>query len=364
MDLRSGGFSAMNVAAFSALSKKEAVHYVGPINPPVITQQKIWSKLCRVTGTRGSFFFFSERRLNAIANEVCVKCRAETRLDFFHGFTPWIATRPERPYIAWSDCTFHDYVDIYHRREHFLSEDLKRIENAEADWLRKADRVLFTSNWAVERAVRKYSLEADRVASVGIFGETEMPERDAYAGGQEFVFVSTNFEAKGGPVVVEAFREVRKRYPEASLVIVGDRPPRHMLGSGVHYAGFLRKEAPKEYRRLRDILARARAVVSATSSDICPLLFVEAAYFGCPVISWRKFAIPEIVDDRRTGILLDESRDSRTLARAMLCLREMTGEYQQMRTAAWAKGRAAHSRKQFEERLFSYVRQSVSLATS
>ena len=351
----------MNVAAFSILSNSDAVHYVGPINPPVVARQKAWSKLRRVIGARGSFFFFSKHRLNAIAGEVRSKCQAGARLDFFHGFTPWIATRPERPYIAWSDCTFYDYVDIYQRREQFLGEDLRRIENAEADWLRKADRVLFTSNWAAERAVRQYSLEATRVASVGIFGEIEMPDRDAYAGRPEFVFVSTNFEAKGGPIVVEAFREVRKRYPEALLAIVGDRPARGALGPGVSCTGFLRKEVPEEYRRFREILAGARAVISATSSDICPLLFVEAGYFGCPVISTRKFAIREIVDDGRTGLLLDEpDRDS--LARVMSRLLTMTNEYQQMRAAAWAKAREMHSRERFEECLGSYVSHSVSVA--
>lgn len=343
----------MNVAAFSALSQSEAVHYVGPINPPVVARQKAWSKLRRVIGARGSFFFFSRHRLNAIAHEVRSKCQVGARLDFFHGFTPWIATRPERPYIAWSDCTFHDYVDIYHRREQFRREDLERIERAEAIWLRRADRVLFSSNWAVERAVRDYSLDVNRVASVGIFGETEMPARDVYAGRQEFAFVSTNFEAKGGRIVLEAFREVRRRYPDASLVIVGDRPPRHMLGPGVRVAGFLHKEVPHEYQQFREILAGARAIVSATSSDICPLLFVEAGYFGCPVISTRKFAIPEIVDDGRTGLLLDDSPNPDSLRRAMSRLLEMTDDYQQMRAAAWAKARSMHSREKFDERLCS-----------
>jgi glycosyltransferase involved in cell wall biosynthesis len=351
----------MNVAAFSALSKSHCVHYVGPINPPVVTRQKAWSKIGRVIGSAGSFFFFSESRLNAIANEVRSKCQAEARLDFFHGFTPWVATRPDRPYVAWSDCTFHDYIRIYHPHEQFRSEDLKRIESAEADWLRKAARVLFTSNWAAERAVRDYSLDVDRVASVGIFGEIEMPERDTYTGRQEFAFISTDFEAKGGPVVVEAFRQVRQRYSGASLVIVGDTPARDTLMPGMSCTGFLRKEVPEEYRRFREILAGARAVISATSSDICPLLFVEAAHFGCPVISTRKFAIPEIVDDGRTGLLLEESPSPVTLARVMSRLLEMTDEYRQMRASAWAKARAMHSREHFEELLSSYVEQSVRL---
>ena len=342
----------MNVAAFSALSKCEAVHYVGPINPPPLAHQKAWSKFRRLIGARGSFFFFSEHRLKAIADEVRSKCESNARLDFFHGFTPWIATRPERLYQAWSDCTFRDYIDVYHQREEFQREDLERIQHAEAEWLLKADRVLFTSQWAVERAISDYSLDSNRVASVGIFGETEMPARDAYVGSKEFVFVSTNFEAKGGPLVLEAFRELRKSHPDASLVVIGDRPHHSGHEIGVRYTGFLRKEVPEEYQLFRDILAGVRAVVSSTNSDICPLLFVEAGYFGCPVVSTRRFAIPEIVDHGKTGFLL-ESSDSGALARTMSQVLESSDEYWQMRKAAWTKARAKHSREQFVERLCS-----------
>lgn len=322
--------------------------------------QKAWSKFRRVAGSRGSFCFFSELRLEKVASEVHSKCQADARLDFFHGFTPWIATRPERPYIAWSDCTFRDYVDIFHDREQFLPDDLDRIEQAEAAWLKNASCVLFTSNWAAERAVRDYSLDANLVGSVGVFGEIEMPVRDAYAGRKEFVFVSTNFEAKGGRTVLAAFHEVRKYHPDAILTIVGDRPSDTMPDVGVTFIGFLRKEVPDEYRRFQQILGGAHALVNATSSDICPLLFVEAGYVGCPVISTRKFAIPELIDDGRTGLLLDASPHPSLVARAMNWMLEHANEYQRMREAAWAKTRGQHSRKQFEERLCSYVCKVVS----
>jgi glycosyltransferase involved in cell wall biosynthesis len=341
----------MNAAAFSAISKCESSHYVGPINPPVVVLQKAWSKLRRLAGAQGSFFFFSERRLKKIANEVHAKCQADARLDFFHGFTPWIATRPEHPYMAWSDCTFHDYVDIFHRREQFRPEDLERIEQAEAAWLKNASRVLFTSNWAAERAVRQYGLEAGRVASIGIFGQIETWSRDAYSGSTEFAFISTDFEAKGGPTVLSAFREVRKVHSDACLIIVGDRPANLVAESGVSFAGFLRKEVPEEYEQLRQILGRVRAVVHPTNSDVSPLLIVEAAYFGCPVISSRKFAIPELVDHGRTGLLLDDPSQYGTLDRAMCWVLEHDYEYKQMREAAWAKAHEVHSRPKFEERL-------------
>jgi len=44
----------------------------------------------------------------------------------------------------------------------------------------------------------------------------------------------------------------------------------------------------------------ARSIL-ATHSDIAPLLLVEAGYFGCPVDSTRRFAIPDIVEHGRAG---------------------------------------------------------------
>jgi glycosyltransferase involved in cell wall biosynthesis len=358
-NLRSGGFSAMNAAAFAAISRSEASHYVGPINPPVILWQKALSKFRRVAGSQGAFFFFSQRRLEAIAEEVHSKYQADARLDFFHGFTPWILTRPHRPYIAWSDCTFRDYVDIFHYREQFRHDDLERIEQAEAAWLKNAHRVLFTSDWAAERAVSHYALDARRVGSVGIFGEIEMPAHDAYAGGKEFAFISTNFEAKGGRIVLSAFREVRKRHSDASLIIVGDQPPGVAAECGMSFAGFLRKEVPEEYQRLLQILRRVRALVHPTKNDISPLLIIEAGYLGCPVISSRRFAIPELVDHERTGLLLDDSSQVSTVTSAMCWMLEHADEYQQMREAAWAKARGLHSKRKFEERLLACVREVV-----
>jgi glycosyltransferase involved in cell wall biosynthesis len=358
-NLRSGGFSAMNAAAFSAISRSEASHYVGPINPRVILWQKVLSKFRRVAGFQGAFFFFSQRRLEAIANEVHSKCLADARLDFFHGFTPWILTRPQRPYMAWSDCTFRDYIDFFCCREQFRRDDLERIEQAEAAWLKNARRVLFTSDWAAERAVSHYALDACRVGCVGIFGEIEMPARDAYAGGKEFAFISTNFEAKGGRIVLSAFREVRKLHSDASLIIVGDRPTDTATESGVSFVGFLRKEVPEEYQRLQQILGRVRAVVHPTKSDISPLLLVEAGYLGCPVISSRRFAIPELVDDERTGLLLNDSFHVSTVTSAMCWMLENTDEYQQMRKAAWAKAHGLHSKRNFEERLLACIREII-----
>ena len=351
----------MNAAASIALGRVGEVHYVGPVDPPPSLTRRVASKFRRTVGSQADFFFFSERRLKAIAREVDARSRTDAEFDFFHGFTPWVLTEPRRPYFAWSDCTFHDYMNIYHRREHFRAADLERIEQAEAAWLRNADCVMFTSDWAAVRAVRRYGLDQQRVRSVRIFGEVEMPERDTYTGDREFAFVSTNFAAKGGPVVLAAFREVRKQYPDARLTVVGDRPRRSAGHAGVTFTGYLQKEIAADAELFRGILGRARSLVHPTHSDIAPLLIVEAGYFGCPAIASRLFAIPELVDDGRTGLLLDEPSAIGAVADAMVQMLGDDESYSEMRRACWEKLRREHSKSGFETALISSVRSSLSV---
>jgi glycosyltransferase involved in cell wall biosynthesis len=105
------------------------------------------------------------------------------------------------------------------------------------------------------------------------------------------------------------------------------------------------------------ILGRVRALVHPTKSDISPLLIIEAGYLGCPVIASRKFGIPELVDDARTGLLLDDPSQAGSVASAMCWMLERTEGYQRMREAAWANARELHSKWMFEQRLLASVRE-------
>lgn len=350
----------MSAEACVALRTRYDVRYVGPINPEPILRQKVLSNIGRITGRGGHFFFFSRERLNEIAREVRDRCASDAEFDFFHGFTPWALTRPERPYAAWSDCTFSDYIDIFHDRARFTPADLRRIERAEGEWLRRARLLLFTSEWARQRAIHQHGLDAGRTRCVGVFGELDLPERDEYAGEKTFVFISTDFYGKGGSEALEAFRSVRAHRPEVSLFVIGDRPVPTASESDIKFLGFLRKEVGEERRRYLDILTRARAVLHPTRKDIAPLLLVEAAYVGCPVISSRRFAIPELVEPGVTGLLPSEAPDPSDIAEAMNWMLECENDYRRMRKAAWLRARRQHTKARFRARLLESLASHMS----
>jgi glycosyltransferase involved in cell wall biosynthesis len=143
-------------------------------------------------------------------------------------------------------------------------------------------------------------------------------------------------------------------HPDATLTIIGDGPLNcHELG--VTLTGFLRKEVPLQAARFRQLFAQARAVVHPTRSDILPLMLVEAGYFGMPVISSRRFAIPELVSDGVNGLLVDDPSNVAEIRNAMVnLLNDMA--YAPMRKAAWMKARGDYSRQRFESRLVEAIK--------
>ena len=359
-DEASGGWSGINAAVYENLKRHFEVNYVGPINRGVDYPAKFVSKLRRLSGRPGSFHFFSERRLNAIAAEVWSRVDAGSDCDFFHGPTSWINSNPSRPYFVYTDTCFANYVDVYHDRTLFIEEDLRRICDAEARFLRRASRVFFGTQWALERAAEDYSLLTSNMRVVGAGGHVPIPAADRYRGGTNFLFVAHDFEQKGGLACVEAFETVRRSFPSAGLTILGARPPREVLGkAGVRYAGFLRKTVPSELKLLLDTFAEAFALVHPTSSDINPLTIIEAGYFGCPVIAPKSFGIPELVRDGETGLLIEPPVSAEAFAKGMLGLCLDSEKYLSMRHSARAHTTANLTWKAVGERIASEMLEAL-----
>ena len=110
---------------------------------------------------------------------------------------------------------------------------------------------------------------------------------------------------KGYAVALRAFASVREGHPEAVLVIAGEGPERAELerlrrelglGESVHFPG-----------RAGDVAAwleRAEVLVHPARWEGFGLVLLEAMLASLPVVATRVSAIPEIVADGETGLLV------------------------------------------------------------
>jgi glycosyltransferase involved in cell wall biosynthesis len=71
-----------------------------------------------------------------------------------------------------------------------------------------------------------------------------------------------------------------------------------------------------------------------TREDTNPLVLLEAASFGCPCITVNSFAIPELVVDGITGLLLDQPASADSVTEALQSLLGAPERVKMLRLAA------------------------------
>lgn len=327
----SGGMSGINNALYHQIDKHYEVCDYSLINPKNDLVSKIISKLKRSIGLLGNYHFFSNRRLQTI-NKIFKTTKKNGDHYFFLGFTQWTAIKTELPYYCYNDACFATYVDIYNNRDEFSEKDLNRIFNKEKEWLSKAKLVFFNSDWAIEETKKAYKIKGANFVNVGVGGFIDIPKKDNYASGFNFLFISREFIPKGGLVLVKALAKVREVNPNVQLWVIGDAPPKEVQKQeGIVYKGFFNKSIAEEHNALIKIFEESFCLVHPTVKDISPLVIKELAYYGCPAIATNRFAIPEFVIPEKSGLLIENPEDVTEVATKMTYLIENQEAYKAMR---------------------------------
>jgi len=182
---------------------------------------------------------------------------------------------------------------------------------------------IFVMSEHVKRSLAEtYRIAPERVHVVGAGPNVGPRAPSAVPRERAFLFVGQNFVPKGGPEALEAFAGVRARHPESELWMVGGKQPER-APPGVKLFGRL---PSAEVARLYE---HAFAFVLPTLREAFGLAYLEAMSFGLPCIGTRIEAIPEIVAEGETGLLVPP-RDPGALGAAMLSLLDRPEQAQAM----------------------------------
>jgi len=193
---------------------------------------------------------------------------------------------------------------------------------------------IFTMSEVVRSSLAgDYGVDPARVRVVGAGPNVEPGEGDAPAARERaLLFVGRSFVPKGGRDLLAAFERVRAAHPDARLWIVSRDPP-DWLPPGAEHLGVL------DRRALARRYAAASFFVLPTLRECFGLSFLEAMAFGVPCIGTRIEAIPEIVADGETGLLVPP-RDPGALAEAMAALAADPARARRMGAAGRARVQA------------------------
>lgn len=174
---------------------------------------------------------------------------------------------------------------------------------------------------------------------------------------------------KAHDVLLRAFARAREREPRLALLLVGDDP----FGDGRRKAEALASELALGARCVfagirRDVpalLAASDVFVMSSLWEGLGLVFLEAMAARLPVVSTRVSAIPEVVLEGQTGLLVPPA-DAEALSQALLALARDPAERRRMGERGAARVRADFGLSRMVEETLAVYRElpSVRAASS
>jgi len=215
--------------------------------------------------------------------------------------------------------------------------------------------LIFTMSSHVSRSlVEHYGCEPGKIECVSIGSNVASPNEhelsDARYASRRVLFVGVDWERKGGPLLVEAFRKVLDLVPDARLTIVGCNPTVDVPNCEV-LGRLPLDEVGANYRR-------AAVFCMPTRNEPFGVVFLEAFEHRLPVIATNIGAVPDIVQDGVSGYMV-ETGDVDALADRLYRLLASPGLCKQFGEAGHAHMRARYTWQSTGRRIADAIRRSL-----
>lgn len=244
------------------------------------------------------------------------------------------------PIVYVADAMYATVVDHYRKYQVLHRRARQQGEVVQRALLERVDRALLCSQWAVDAACQTYGLDPDRLEAVPMGANLDTDPgfyQPTINGPLKLLFVGYDWERKGGPVLLDVWRELRRRTGDAELHIVGARPSEARALAGVVIHGKIDKSDRTEYEKLIHLYRRSNFLAMPSREEAFGIVYCEAAAFGRPVIAARTGGVGGVVDDDRTGLLLPLDASPADYADRILALWERRDRYLEMCLAARRK---------------------------
>jgi glycosyltransferase involved in cell wall biosynthesis len=205
---------------------------------------------------------------------------------------------PAFPVFIYTDNTiitnlhYHDDGERYRSWQPFLPMERQAISSA--------TRVFTMSNHVSRTVVDDYDVATDRVICVKA-GSNVPPVQESSPDRftrRNILFVGLDWERKGGPDLVKAFRILKERLPDVTLTLVG-ADPQGIAGDGIEVLG---RRPPAEVAKL---MANASVFAMPSLREPFGIVFLEAMHAGMAVIACRLGAPPDFIEEGVTGFLVE-----------------------------------------------------------
>ncbi|MFN8554571.1 MAG: glycosyltransferase family 4 protein [Candidatus Obscuribacterales bacterium] len=119
-------------------------------------------------------------------------------------------------------------------------------------------------------------------------------------------FAAYDFDVKGGPILLEAFKLVRQVYPDCILHIVGSTP--RLTPAEARRGNIIWESAVDRVKLLDVILPELTVFAYPTKFDGLPLILLDVLSLGIPSVCSNYPPITELVEHEVDGLICDTDK--------------------------------------------------------
>lgn len=204
--------------------------------------------------------------------------------------------------------------------------ELKKRLSLERVVYNNAEFIFTTNENARKSLINHYGVAPERIKTVGYGLTIEEPGNfEKEYDGKTILFVGMDFERKGGFVLLDAFRQVRKEIPDAKLILIGPNKDIYNIKEpGVESLGHL-----SDKQTIRDFYKKSSIFVMPSLCEPFGLVFLEAMAYKLPCVGTDRDAMPEIIQNGKNGFLVPGG-DSQSLAEKIIFLLKNISSMKQM----------------------------------
>lgn len=238
-------------------------------------------------------------------------------IDFTEGL-PFF--KSDKPIFLFRDASYLQLNDIsYPGYENFSEMDRIELQKIEEQSFRGCEKVLITSNWAIDFCQKYYpgiSREKYHVLpfSAQVYPPPKRSDWQIRSIDQNseirFLFIGRDWVRKGGPKALAVLDELVKLGNRVSITIVGANPEIESRNFEITKIVNLDFSKPEESERMKNLYREAHFFILPINIEAFGIVFSEAMSFGLPVVTHGICALPEIMENNVHGVSLPYSESA------------------------------------------------------
>jgi N-acetyl-alpha-D-glucosaminyl L-malate synthase BshA len=189
-------------------------------------------------------------------------------------------------------------------------------------WIFGSTDIIIAVSSHMKALLIELGVEAEKIRVIYNGAEAHMWAEEAEP---RVIFIGALVWQKGVDILIEAFKDIKKKFNDISLFIVGDGPERERLGTLVERLGVGNVEFRGYVADLDPVFTAKSVFVLPSRQEGFGIALLEAMARGVPVVGSKTGGIPEIIRDGKNGFLFTAGNPT-SLADAVIKIFEKEDE--------------------------------------